>query len=222
MSYRSAAVAVGCLIVSAGSALAFVPWTNDSGTADFFDWTGGGSDFGLFGDPTLVGGDTFVFFPSDFRAESIDGADANTNDRMEFELIAHPGFDFSEIQITEIGDYGIAGTGEVQADGLLAVTDLDLFRSETDILSTNPAFPVTSGSGEWTGEMSVDLTQDPPAWNHIMVVVRNNLIAISTPGSTTFIQKDVMGGAVAVRIVPSPGTLGLFGLGGLALIRRRR
>jgi hypothetical protein len=222
MSNRSAAVTVGCLLVSAGSALAFIPWSNSSGSGSFFDWTNGGSDNGLFGDPTLVGGDTFAFFPSNFRAESVDGVSDNVNDRVQFELIAHAGFTFDMIEINEVGDYGIAGTGEVSATGSLFVTDLDLFRVLDDELETTPGSPITSGAGTWTGQSAVDLTMDPPDFTHIMVVFDNNLLAISMPGSTTFIEKKVVGGAVFVSIVPSPSTLGLFGLGGLALIRRRR
>ena len=48
----------------------FVPWTNSSGTGEFFTWENGGSTHGHYGDPILVGGRTFVFHPDDFRADS--------------------------------------------------------------------------------------------------------------------------------------------------------
>ena len=99
------------------TASAFVFWSNQNGTATHFDWSNGGSNNGLFGDPTLVGGNSFVFTPADFRAESFDGVSDSVSDRMEVELTAHPEWKFTEIRITEGGDYGILIDGSVSVGG---------------------------------------------------------------------------------------------------------
>ncbi len=218
----STVLCVGAAIAAfAGSAQAFVPWSNPTGTAGFFDWSGGGSDFGLFGSPVVVGGDTFVFFPSAFRAESVGGGSTITYDRLEFEVTAHANFSFSDIRITEYGDYGIVGSGSVEAGGTLFVTDLSGGGGTlTDNLVTSPASPITSGIGNWSGTAGVDSS----AWGstRMRVVMNNNLVAISIGNSVVWIEKKVSGSAVSVQIVPTPGSLALLGLGGLAAVRRRR
>lgn len=223
MSYRVRCVAlISGVALAVGSAQAFVPWSNPNGSGNFFDWANGGSDNGLYGDPTLVNGDTFVFFPQQFRAESSDGVSDVINDRLQFELIAHTNFMFTGIEINEFGDYGVFNEGQVSAEASLFVTDLNLFRVEQDNMVTTPPSPITSGAGDWTGHAFADLTKDPPEWTRIMVVLDNNLVAISVPGSSTYIEKKVLGGGVYIRIIPAPGTLGIATLGLLALSRRRR
>jgi hypothetical protein len=96
---------------------AFQYWSNRNGVADGFYWQNGGSDKGLFGNPTLVGGNVFQFSPTNFRAESIDGRSAITSDRLQFDLIADPGKEIKSIKITESGDYGILFEGKVSASG---------------------------------------------------------------------------------------------------------
>lgn len=216
----STILCVGAAVAAAaGSAQAFV-WSNASGTASFFNWSGGGSDTGLFGSPVLVGGDTFVFFPSGFRAESMGGGSSTTYDRLFFDVEAHAGFSFSDIRITEYGDYGIVGTGSVEAGGTLFVTDLIGGSTLTDDLVTTPGSPITSGIGNWSGTAGVDASGLGSTRLHI--VMNNNLIAISQGNSVVWIQKKVQGSAVGVQIVPTPGSMALLGLGGLAAVRRRR
>lgn len=218
----STVLCVGMAVTAiAGSAQAFDPWSNPSGTASFFDWSNGGSDTGLFGSPVLVGGDTFVFFPSNFRAESIGGGSNIAYDRLQFEVEAHAGFSFSDIRITEYGDYGIIGSGSVEAGGTLFVTDISGGGGTlTDNLLSSPGSPITSGIGNWSGTAAVDTS----GWGstHMRVTMNNNLIAISIGNSVVWIQKKVQGSAVGVQIIPTPGSLALIGLGGLAAVRRRR
>lgn len=202
------------------TAQAFVFWSNKDGTASFFDWKNGGSDNGFFGSPVLVNGDTFVFFPQNFRAESFNGVPGSKADRLEVELIAHTNSVFRSIQITELGDYGILTQGQVSVTGGLFATDLDRFRVRSDSLVSTPGSPITSGQGNWTATAGVDFSADFPEWTHFRMVLDNNLLAISQPGSQSFIQKKVLGAGVAVTIIPEPAGLLLLAFGGLFLRRR--
>lgn len=210
------ALITGVLAV-AGSANAFVPWSNPNGSGSFFNWSNGGSDNGLFGSPTLVG-DNFVFFPSNFRAQSPNGSPI-VSDRLQFELEAFVGSEFSNITIQEIGDYGNLGGGGgnlVQANMALFTTDLNQFR----VVQDNQTFTAPAGLGNWNLSASTALDGSVQKWTKIRVVLNNNLIAISGANGVTFIEKKVTGGII-IR-VPTPGSLALLGIGGLVAVRRRR
>ncbi len=211
---------VGAAMALSGSAFAFVPWANTNGSAAFFNWSGGGSDTGLFGSPVLVGGDTFVFFPSGFRAESSGGVAGAAYDRLEVQLDAHAGFSFSDIRITEYGDYGVVGTGQVAASGTLFVTDLATFNVYTDNLLTNPGSPITSGIGNWSGTAGVNIASANAT--SLRIVLNNNLFAVTDGNSVAWIEKKVSGQAVGIQIIPTPGSVVVAGFGVLAIARRRR
>lgn len=217
---KMAILAAGAVAALSGSAFGFVPWSNASGSASYFDWSGGGSDTGLFGSPVLVGGDTFVFFPSAFRADSVGGVAGSAYDRLEFEVQAHAGFSFTDIRINEFGDYGIIGTGQVSAGGTLFVTDLATFNVATDNLLTDPASPITSGIGNWSGTAGVNIAAQNST--NLRIVLNNNLFAITDGNSVAWIEKKVFGSAVGIQIVPTPATIALIGAGVLVAGRRRR
>lgn len=214
------------LALIAYPAKALIYWTNKDGSASFFDWHNGGSDKGLFGSPTMVGESTFMFFPSNFRAESINGIPAIKSDRLEFTLTAHQDYTITGIRITEYGDYGILDTGKVSVSGTMFVTNLDVSPLQVhwgNFLST-PTSPMTTGLGEWSAQAVVT---DVNCAN-LKIVLNNNLMAISSPGSTSFIEKKIVGGSVAIEFlvegqqVPEPATIAIFGLGGLAVFRKKK
>lgn len=211
-------LAAGLVAGLAGSANAFVPWSNPNGAGSFFTWSNGGSDNGFFGSPTLVGGDSFVFFPSNFRAQASNGGTGTKSDRLSFTLEANAGFEFSQITIREVGDYGNTGGGRVIANMGMFVTDLNTFR----VVSDNATYDNSiAGFGNWTAQTSVsNLENQPPKWTKIQVVLNNNLIAIAGPNGVAFIEKKVTGGIIIT--VPTPGSLALMGMGGLVALRRRR
>jgi hypothetical protein len=202
---------------------AFVYWTagggrvGSSGTATDWNWANGGSDTGLFGSPVLVNGNTFVFFPSLFRAYSANGTPGLAYDRLEFDIIAHQDTSITGFSITEYGDYAVQGAGgQVEVTGTLFLTNLQNFQTKTSNLVSTPGSPITSGSGEW----SATAGRDDLNWQHLKIVLNNNLLAISTDGGQSFIEKKVNGAAVSITVIPEPATLAILGLGGLLLRRR--
>lgn len=209
---------------SAGSALAFVPWDQPNGAGSNFTWANGGSREGRFGNPVLVNGNTFVFFPSNFRAQSVNGAANVVGDRLEFDLFANAGFLISGIRISEFGDYGIVGDGgQVSASGGLFVTNLNTGATVDDEIVTTPGSPIQGeGFGNWNGTAGVDLTGQNPGWTRIHVVVDNDLVAISGAGGVAFIEKKVFGSGVSITIVPTPGSMALLAAGSVLAFRRRR
>jgi hypothetical protein len=207
------AVALCLLMGSTERAPAFTFWTNANGSGDFFDWSEGGSDNGMFGDPQLVDGDTWLFFPEAWRAESADGVPDSANDRMQVNLSAHQGQVFTSIRIREAGDYGILGDGAVSASGSAFAANTSSYALGSGVLVTNPTMPVDVGDGPWEAETVIDLDD----WVDFTLVFDNNLLAISGAGSISFIEKKV----VAITFTPEPGSLLMLASGGLMLIRRR-
>lgn len=208
--------AVSILLLSS-AAQATIFWSNSTGSADFFDWQNGQSLYGLFGDPILVGGNTLVFFPSTFRAESLDGEIASVSDKLEFELIAHPGFSIQNISITEYGDYGILGSGLVQVSGTLSAENPDTTDvSNSSLITDLPAMPLADSSGQWQAWTQLDII--PTDWTRIKITLENNLLAASDSGSAAWIEKKVLGNAVAIRIIPEPATVAMLSIGTICML----
>jgi hypothetical protein len=191
-------------------------WGNPTGSADFFDWQNGQSLYGLFGDPILVGGNTLVFFPSNFRAESLDRQVISVSDRLEFELIVHSGFSIQDISITEHGDYGILGSGLVQVSGALSAENLDTTDTLNSSLITDlPERPQADSPGQWQAWTQLGVI--PADWTRIKITLENNLLAVSGSGSVAWIEKKVLGNAVAIQIIPEPATVAMLSIGAVCM-----
>jgi hypothetical protein len=195
-------------------------WTNQNGTATSFDWANGHSLYGLFGDPTLVGGNTLVFSPSNFIAESTDGQSNTVSDTFEFELIIHQGFGFQGISITEYGNYGISGHGQVIASGTLSAENLDTAEVLSQTLSTTPSMPAKTGQGQWEGWSEISI--DPAGWTRVKITLENNLFAITGSNSAAWIEKTVLGNAVSLQIIPEPATVAALTFGSVWIFRTSR
>lgn len=223
MTDRTALWVTAAVLTATSSAQAFIFWTNSSGTGSFFSWSGGGSDHGRFGDPVLVGGNTFVFSPPAFVATSLNGQGAATPDRLEVRLTAFPGQRFTQISVSEHGGWVISGVGTVQDSGTLILTDLVTARAPAfQSLQHSPVMPISSpnSAGNWTGTANINLAGIPgPDWTDLVLVLTNTLQASSQPGTTASITKTEL----IITIVPAPAVVGPLALGmGLASVRRRR
>jgi len=226
VKYLAAGVlAVAGAVGFAGSAHAApVPWSTPNGSTTDFDWVNGFSDNGLFGDPTVIGS-TFVFTPNSFKATSLNGVAASVSDRLQFDLIIKNSKVLTNFTVNEIGDFQITGTGQVQAGGLLLLTNLNTGVPLASSLTTTPGSPMvgpTAGALQWSGFASV--TPLPAnGWTKVRVVLNNILDAASGPNSTATIEKKFASGAIEITfIIPEPASLSLVGLAGMLLIRRRK
>lgn len=208
---------VGMVLSILSVANASYLWTDPCGTSGSFSWANGQSQNGLFGDPLIVGGNTLVFFPSDFRAESSNGSSASISDRLEFELIAHPGFSFQNIAVSEYGDYAILGDALVQFSGTLTIENLDTYATSSNSLSVTPTMPVVGGHGAFQGWTTLNLI--PSDWTHIKFILENTLFSLSGEGSSSYIQNKVLGDTAAIQImpIPEPATVMILGFGAFAI-----
>ena len=184
-----------------GSANAFVSWTSPSGSGAFFDYSNGGSDNGLFGDPVGPIGQTFVFAPSNFTAP--DGSSDTAYDRIEVDLTETSG-DITFIRFIESGSYEITGGGSVLAQAT-QVHSYDLFNPVQDVFTFDSA---GDASGNWSLETIIPV---PTGVSSFTLVFENRLQAT---GNAT-ITKDSLD-----IDLPEPATLSLLALAGLLLRRR--
>lgn len=233
---RAACVAAAGALGLAGTASAFVNWAVPNGAGSFFTYTGGGSDFGLMGNGTLAFGNTFVFTPPAFKADSVNGVADSMTDRIQVVLHANPGQKFTQLKVTELGDWSIVGIGTAKDSGTLQVSDninprfppalqspLSYFDNNTNAPLPMPI--ITPGNGIWRGTSLIDLTLPPnniPDWTDLTLVLTNTIQATTTGASTSHIQKTFAQATVTIEVLPTPGGAALLGLGGLVIARRRR
>ena len=197
------------------TANATIYWQNPSGSADDFDYSNGGSDNGLFGEPNVIG-NTLLFEPDNFRAESHDGTSDITSDRLQFDILIHPGKEIKGIRIVEQGDYEIHLAGTIMTTGAMFLTNLSEYEVVSETFQMTPAMPInTSGDGPWSGGVEFDSL----GWTKMRVVLNNNLIALSQAGTFSWTEKK----RVEIEIiVPEPTTVTLLAMGMAVFLRSKR
>ncbi len=209
-------------VLDTGDAQALIYWDNKNGTANGFDWQNGGSDKGLFGDPILVDGNTLHFSPANFLAQSTDGISSVKSDRLQVDIIVHPGKEIQSIQITEYGVYDINSAGKVSASGAIFMTNLNQYEVIKEMFQMDPDMPISPPpyEGPWSGQAVIGESD----WTYVRIVLNNNLIALSQQGSDTLIRKMYFDIKIITPdiIVPEPATLVILSLGSVSLSLRRR
>jgi hypothetical protein len=184
----------------------------------------------LFGTPTIVG-DSVVFVPSAFRAESLNGEVAEpVLADFVFSSVYNTGLGglLGPVQVFESGDYSIGG-GRVVADVGVRIED----NNSSFMLEGQAEFSdagTTDNAALW--EIAASFNAGP--LTDIQVTLRNVLTASSVGvGDYGWIQKKLLFVTAAPDIlvsppgapgfpVPAPGVLMLMGLGLVALGWNRR
>jgi len=192
-------------------------------------------DATLFG-PGIVVGNSLVFQPTNFKAESLNGAGAVTaSETLIIDVMATtPGYDITSLAMQEQGDYKRKGVeASVAASGRLGVTSTTvncgviLPCNDASIFNVAGLGDTGGATVAWSGGTSVNLA-DTTGWGSdtsLQISFQNNLSATTlNNGEEAFIQKKLGGVGLIVNPVPVPAALWLFGSGLLALagVSRRR
>jgi hypothetical protein len=219
-------LAAGIILLSQTlTGAAFAASVTLSGTT--IDFTFNDADLGLFGQ-AHVAGDTLYFTPTDFFAQSSNGAGIGfTHETINVEATAHQGYSFSSFGFTEKGDYLLLGTGSsVDVTGQVRLFDVanPLVDISTSLVPANPLTHVGVPTDNWVAQTSTDLS----AWNTantINVTVENLLLAsTSAPASLAFVEKKFVGLSFVTTPVPEAETYAMMlaGLGLIGFVVRRR
>lgn len=211
-------------LIACQSAEAVVPWNSPAGSVPgAFSWSSGQTDNGLYGSPS-VAGNSFTFFPNNFRAVAENGSSQTTSDRISFNLDIAPGLFVESVSVAEVGDYSITNGGTVDSRALLTVSNLNGPGSANVSATGTPTFPVSlaqpdGGASLWNIGGQLQLL--PNGWTRVAVELAGSVEALSPASGTALIEKKVGGITITVNI-PEPGTIALAGLAAAALLRRRR
>lgn len=169
---------------------------------------------GLFGTPS-VSGDSLIFTPTNFFAESTSVGYKMTNATVNVRITANEGYQFSALSLTESGDYALVGDdASVEVGGQIRVLDLgDPMANEVTDSIVATGFTTTN----WTASASVIVPGATAGWggaDGINVTLENILIAGTLQaGSQASVQKSL----VILTAVPEADTYAMM-LAGLGLI----
>jgi len=178
----------------------------------------------LYGTPTYDG-DSLVFGAVPGISATATSGDADVIDaRLDFVIEAFDGETLGLITFDESGFYSVlTDTDSVGAIGGAIITlesGGDTVILDVALISDPESFIFGSAFGSWTGHGEIDLTRYDVS---SVTVSFDNILTASAPnsGGLAHIDKKVVVIDVDTN-VPEPSSLALLGLGGLALIRRRR
>ncbi len=226
--------AAAAVVLAGGTITSAAPWTVPAGTAQDFDYSNGGDLNGLYGDPLVAG--NALFFPSTLLSLNVQGgaggASGNVNDAVSFDMQVHPGFQLDFVTVTAFGQYNLTGVGsqtDVTTD-YQVVENAGLQRTFNVGLTTTPvSFPltVTAGSGDlagsWDGLAEANISFVLPAPDsNLHISLATALDALAAAGGTADINATFQSIQFQFFFVPEPTSLAMLGVGGMALLLRRR
>jgi len=238
-------LAMGIVAASlAGVQSAFAgAWSNSNGASAFghFTWSDGEDQAGLFGDPiysfdVVEQHHEFSFIFGSFSVSDDDNTDllaASISDTLSWNMHLGQDFHLESLQIIISGTYAVSGaTSEVNLIGDLSATEIATQGSEPGPRSTssdffNDNFPLdgteTEPDGSYTSIAEIQIPIDTPLWdNDLHISFENMLTAFAEAGGNASITQEFQEFEMTIVLIPEPATLGLIGLGAIALLRRRR
>lgn len=191
-------------------------------------------DSTLFGAGTVVG-NSISFLPTNFFAESLNGAGQATSfDTLNVTVESiTAGYTMNMFTLAEVGDYRLDGaTASVDASARFmvdsATTNCGVFACTDSGIFTAGALGDTAGVlTDWSlgGTLDLAATAGWGSDTKVILQLQNNLLADTTlQNELAFIQKKKGGLGIIVNPVPVPAAVWLFGSGliGLVGVARRK
>jgi len=207
-------------------AVALAASYNDGVGKDFI-WQNASDLGGNFGQPIGNASVNDIFFPgTNFNVSASSGGPtvSTVSDTLTMDLIANAGLRFDTITLIGRGQYDLSGTSgagnSVEADGTLTLNTLvgDPFLNSSSYNFFDDVTPKTAEPWQESTVITIPLGTGVTSLN---MTVDQELTALAFDGGST-INLTFQITQVAVGIIPEPSSLALIGLGGIALLRRRR
>jgi hypothetical protein len=188
---------------------------------------------GLFGLPSLSG-NTVFFNPTNFKAESLNGAGIVTNNQtIVFDIVPHAGFTVTASNLVERGNYLLRdATSIVDVEGLTrGFAIANPLAEVTDSITAAAAFNVFNVSTNWTATSFLNLSALQADNRGYRITIANLLLTYTDSSATgvrqAFIEKQFTGETISLEVVgsvpePEQWALLLAGLAILGAAARRR
>jgi hypothetical protein len=237
-SQATAAAAVAMATTSVHAAIVYGDFSGD--TVDYINVMEDNQQ--LFGAP-IISGDSLVFAPVDFDAESVDGGAELTDGTLSMFVMAQDGFALTDLVIEEAGFFTLAGIGTditrvfaglaasvniIEVDGTPFVGSPSILNFSETLADFNLADDGVNFLTAWSGIFSVDIADAAASQlgitgdiTKVSLTINNQLLAVSEDGSVSFIDKKALDAIVVT--VPEPAAVALFasGLAVMTGVRRR-
>lgn len=193
------------------------------GAGTSFTYTNAQDVNGSFGMPIPAGDD--IFFPFATFSASASGGNPNVmdSDTLDMDLQANVGLRFDQITLITNGTRTITGTPG--ANSVEAIGTLDILGTAGDAFVGNDGYNFfddqPGAAGAFWSESAGIVIPFGTQVTELHLTVSQLLNAVATDGTSQITATfEIVG--VAISVVPEPSSMALIGLGGLALLRRRR